>query len=163
MIPESPNSTTSMSEVPKAFSFKRFTSQDWSWVHFKIALLIWTILLMQFTPTAVFSALGVVIVVAMVVSMLGILISLVGLGMSAQPDKIGLLGLSIEYSGLLFTTAGPITYFIVQVYLAVTLPTGDQRIALCALGYVVCAALFARFRMVHRRRKRAMNVVEQVM
>lgn len=156
------STTLTIPEMPKAFSFRRLTAQDWSWIHFKVALLVWAIFLFKFTPTAVSHALGAVSIVAASVCIFGVLLSLIGLVMSAQPDRIGLLGLSIEYSGLIFTAAGPITYFIVQVYLASTLPTGDQRIALCALGYVVCAALFARFRIVHRRRKKAMSVGEQV-
>lgn len=156
-MPHNPPTTTApIPKVTKPFMFSRFTSQDWTWLHFKVALLIWAVLLLRFTPDAVATALGIVSFVAMLVSIVGILTSMVGLSMSAQPDKLGLLGLTIEYSGLMFTAAGPITYFIVQVYLAITLPTGDQRIALCALAYVICAALFARLRIVHRRRKKIM-------
>lgn len=146
----------------KPFSFRRLTPNAYSWIHFKLAILVWAVLLFNFTPNAVSSALGTVSIVAAIVSIFGIVMAITGLVMSVQPGKTGVLGLTIEYSGLYFATAVPVTYLIVQIYLASTLPNGDQRIALCALSYAVCAALAARIRMVYRRRKRLMVPIEQV-
>lgn len=140
------------------FSFKRLTKADWSWFHFKIALLAWSITLLIYTPIPIANALGPVAAVFTSLTAVGVVISLVGLVMSAQIGKIGLIGLTVEYSGIIFTFAGPVNYLITQIYLAVKEPDGHNRYALCVLAYVVISALAARFRIVRNRRVKALNV-----
>lgn len=149
--------TESGSTIHKRFSFRRLSSADWSWIHFKLAILVWSLVLMWFTPTQVNIAQGAVAAVFTIVTAIGVVVSVVGLAMSAQHGQLGLIGLTIEYSGIIFASTGPFSYLITQVYLSVTLPNGDQRYALAVLTYVVFAALLARFRIVRARRKRAMS------
>lgn len=149
---------TEMIEISSSkFSLKRLTSEDWSWVHFKVVIFIWAIMILNYTPTPIANALGILADIFAIVTALGILISVTGIIMSAQIGSIGLIGLTIEYSGIIFTATGPFTYLMIQLYLATKLPDGDQRYALCVLAYVVIAALFARFRTVRMKRRRLLH------
>lgn len=158
LLSKTPTVNTRTTTIPiKKFSLRRLSSEDWFWIHFKFAMLVWACLILRFTPEAVFSTLGAVVFAFSIVTIVGVLMSIVGLSMSAQPDRIGLLGLTIEYSGLVFTMTGPVTYFFVQFYLSAKLESGDQRYALTALGYVVFAGLLARFNIVRRARKKVLR------
>lgn len=130
------------------------TVQDWAWLHFKAAVIVWAAVLWRFTPVRVEDALGGVIVAVAAATIVGGLISITGLIVAAQSRRLAVTGLSVELAGLWVMTAGPVPYLIVQVYLASTLPDGDQRYALCFLAYVLCAALAARIVIVIRRRRR---------
>lgn len=123
---------------------RRLTPRHWGWLHFKAAMLLWMSLLLIFTPANVYEALGWVVWLIASVTIFGTLTSMVGLVMSAQHAKVAVLGLSIELAGLWFTAAGPVAYLITQMYLALNLHDGQQRYALCALAYLVCAALACR-------------------
>lgn len=123
--------------------FKRLTLRHWSWIHFKLAMLAWVGMLLAFTPTAVFGALGGVVVLISAVTIGGALTGIIGLIMSAQTGRTAVIGISIELAGLLFMAAGPVAYLITQIFLA-TLPAGNQRYALVLLAYVVCSALLCR-------------------
>lgn len=144
-------------EIPKRFFLKNLTLQDWSWVHFKLAMIAWSIALYTFTPRAIMAALDWLAIMAPTVTIIGGVVSLVGLFMAVQPGRVGVLGLTIELSGLYFMTAGPIVYLIAQTYLASTLENGDQRYALTVLAYVICAALLCRILIVLPKRSRVSN------
>lgn len=136
----------------------RLTPRHWSWLHFKLALLVWSLTFLRYTPIRVDDTLGAQIVqLALGVTALGCLISMVGLIMSAQGGKAGVIGLSIELSGIYFTFAAPIVYFFTQVWLAASLPEGEQRYALGVYAYVVIAAMICRLVIVRPRRKREAN------
>lgn len=149
--------TTNIREFkPKGF-FGHLSVQDWSWVHFKIAMITWAVLLFLYTPIPVAAALGVLSTLCTVITAIGGVVSLVGLFLSVQPGKKSIIGLTIELAGISFMAAGPFTYFVIQIYLAATLPTGDQRYALIVLAYAICAALMCRLLIVYPKRARLTN------
>lgn len=133
--------------------FRRLTLRHWSWIHFKVAMLVWAAILLTYTPTAVAGALGAVVILISVVTILGSLTSMVGIVMSAQHGtKVGVIGISVELAGLYFMGAGPLAYLITQLWLAVTLPGGSQRYALVVFAYAMCVALTCRILIVAPRR-----------
>ena len=130
------------------------TVQDWAWLHFKAAVLAWVLTLWRFVPVKVGDALGGVIVAVAVVTIVGAVTSILGLVIAAQSRRVAVAGLGVELAGLWVMAAGPVSYLAVQVYLASTLPDGDQRYALCFFAYTLCAAVGARIVIVIRRRRR---------
>lgn len=130
------------------------TVQDWAWLHFKAAVLVWAAVLWRFTPVKVEDALGGVIVAVAVVTILGATTSIVGLVIAAQSRRVAVTGLGVELAGLWVMAAGPVSYLAVQWWLAARLPDGDQRYALVVLAYTLCAAVGTRIVIVIRRRRR---------
>lgn len=133
---------------------KRLTVRHWTWLHFKAAVLIWVVTLGAFTPKQVDGAIGSLVGALMWVTVAGCLISASGLVMSAQRGKVAVIGLSIEFVGIWFTFAGPVSYLITQIYLSVTLPDGDQRYALAWLAYTLVAGIICRISIVGPRRSK---------
>lgn len=136
---------------------RRLTIQDWVWLHFKVALMVWAAVLWRFTPVKVGDAIGSLIVAVSVVTLLGGLISVAGLIRSAWSRTAAVRWLGVELAGLTLMSVGPGAYFAVQVWLAATLADGEQRYALCVLAYVLCAAMLARVVIVRRRRRRTLQ------
>ena len=135
--------------------FRKLTLRHWSWIHFKFAMLVWAVVLLGYTPTAVAGALGAVVITISTVTIVGSVTSIVGIVMSAQNGtKAGVIGISVELAGLYFMGAGPVAYFITQVWLALTLPEGSQRYALVVFSYAMCVALACRILIVAPRRNR---------
>lgn len=135
--------------------FRKLTLRHWAWLHFKLALLAWAIILLTYTPSSVVGALGMLVGFVAVVTIVGTAVSSVGIIMSAQglSTRAGVTGISVELIGLCFTTAGPLSYLITQVCLAFG-PEGEQRYALCLYAYAMCAALACRILIVVPRRNR---------
>lgn len=138
---------------------RRLTVQDWVWLHFKAAMLVWAGVLWRFTPVRIDDALGGLTVAVSAVTILGGLVSITGLIVSAWSRRAAVRWLGVELSGITLMAVGPGAYFATQVWLAVTLPGGEQRYALCVLAYVLCAAVLARFVIVVRRRRRTIRGV----
>lgn len=132
--------------------------QGWMWLHFKLALLVWSILLYHFTPVFVMQAQGSFITGLMTfITGIGAIVSGVGLILKNQEGEVGLVGTEIELAGLCFMAAGPFTYLVTQIYLAFTLVDGDQRFALCAFIYAMCAVLVCRIALVFGQLTKAMR------
>lgn len=132
-----------------------------AWIHAKVALGVWAVLLLNFTPTKVQSSLGdMLVAVVSAITFTGVLISIVGLVMSVpdkvtrQPTEWTRRGLTVEIFGIVWMLLGGlVTYTGIQVALSFG-PEGDQRIALSAFAYAASAMLLARLAMVwHRRTK----------
>lgn len=125
--------------------------QAWLWIHFKLALLVWSVLLYHFTPPQVQDTQGSFLTGLMtIVTGIGAVIAIVGLIVKNQGGEITLVGTEIELGGLFFMAAGPVTYLFTQISLALNLPNGEgeTRYALCAFAYALCAALLARIAIV---------------
>jgi hypothetical protein len=128
----------------------RVKLQAWLWIHFKLALLVWSFLLFYYTPIQVHNVQGDIVTgLFTIVTGMGAIISVTGLVVKNQGCESTLIGSEIELAGLVFMAAGPISYLVTQIFLALTLPDGDQRYALCALTYALCAALVCRIAIVY--------------
>lgn len=134
---------------------RRLTIRHWSWIHFKLAVLVWMILLATFTPTKLGVAVGIILILVATVTIIGSVVSIAGIIMTAQTGKTAVLGITVELGGLWFMLAGPAVYLFTQIYLAITLEDGDQRYALVALSYAFVAALLCRIVIVKPRQSRA--------
>jgi hypothetical protein len=134
---------------------KHLTLVHWSWLHAKVALGAWAVLLYIYTPERVDLALGWALIGCVtLVTLIGAVVSVVGLIMSVQPGRITLAGLAVELSGLYFMLfGGAIPYLITQFSLAGKGP-GTDRIALTAFAYAMCAFLVCRIALVTSRRRK---------
>lgn len=141
--------------------FKRLTALHWSWAHAKLALGVWAVLLMIFTPARVASSWGVFLTCAIgFITISGCVISIVGLVLSAPakgdvlPSRRTLRGLTVELFGLWWMMLGGLgAYTLTQFGLSFQ-ADGDQRIALTAFAYSHISFVIPRIAMVtHNRRK----------
>lgn len=135
--------------------FKRLTPVHWAWVHAKVALGTWAALLLTFTPERVNSALGWTLIGSIaLVTILGALVSIVGLVMSVQAGRYALTGLTIELSGLYFMLLGGAVPYLVTQFSLTFAAAGSDRIALTAFAYSMCAFLVCRIALVTSRRRK---------
>jgi hypothetical protein len=134
---------------------KRLTLVHWAWMHAKVALGVWAVLLYTFTPERVNLALGWVLIGSVtLVTLVGAVVSIVGLVMSVQLGRVALAGLTIELSGLYFMLlGGAFPYLVTQFSLAFG-SAGSDRIALTAFAYAMCAFLLCRIALVTSRRRK---------
>lgn len=124
-------------------ALKRLTPVHWAYIHFKLAIgLAWPTALFLFTPAVVNDALQRSIISAMAgVTIVGGLMSIVGLVMTAQRGNVRTIGISIELAGIALLSSGPLAYFLTQS----TLAFDDQdRVALAVFCYAMLAALICR-------------------
>jgi hypothetical protein len=124
-------------------ALKRLTPVHWAYIHFKLAIgIAWPIALWAFTPAVVNDALQRTIVSSMAgTTILGGLMSVVGLVMTAQRGKVRTIGVSIELAGIALLSSGPLAYFLTQATLALE---NTERIALAFFCYAMLAALICR-------------------
>jgi hypothetical protein len=134
---------------------KRLTLVHWAWMHAKVALGVWAVLLFMFTPERVNLAVGGLLIGGItLVTLIGAFVSVVGLVLSVQSGRTALTGLTVELAGLYFMLfGGAVPYFITQLYLANTL-AGIDRIALTAFAYAMCAFVVCRIALVTSRRRK---------
>lgn len=121
-------------------------------IHLKVAIGAWAVAMLAFTPDVLDNTLGASLTLGLGVTVVGTILSVVGIVRSAHQGAHVQSGLRLELSGIFFSFAGPVVYGIVQVYLIFTSERGDQRVGLAFLAYVMCAALFSRLVVVWRRR-----------
>lgn len=126
-------------------TLRRLSPVHWAYIHFKLALgVAWPITLWALTPTVVNEALQRAIVTTMAsVTVIGGLMSVVGLIMTAQRGKARTIGVSIELAGIALLSSGPLAYFLTQATLAMG-AGGEQRTALAVYAYAMLAALICR-------------------
>lgn len=147
-------------------TFSRLNAVDWAQLHAKAAGVAWAIALFWLTPPVVADALGSMFVWVMTTFVVvGAAISSAGLivaARNAESDPVllradlrrSLYGLGIEVVGIVLMVVGVLIYLLTQVTLAVSLPTGIDRVALSVLIYFTAAQLFSRFvSILHRRHK----------
>lgn len=134
---------------------RRLRPDQVAWLHAKLALVVWAVLFLLFTPQKIESALGWLIAASVSgVVFFGILTSVVGLVLTLSTNiRRTLRGINIELAGLWSAIGGLGGYFITQVFLAFG-PEGDQRIALTAFAYANAALLLVRIVLVREHRKR---------
>lgn len=128
-------------------SLRALRPAHWGWLNFKLVIgLAWPVLVLLAMPPAPAEVLGHVFGLAGLVTVIGTVISVIGLLMTAQPDSsVRTIGLSIELVGISFVAALPLTYAIAQVVLFVSGdPDGLSRIAIAILAWASVSALAAR-------------------
>ena len=124
-------------------ALKRLTPVHWAYIHFKLAIgVAWPVALWVFTPAAVNDALQRTIISTMSgVTIIGGVMSIVGLVMTAQRGKVRTIGVSIELAGIALLSSGPLAYFLTQATLALD---NSDRVALAFFCYAMLAALICR-------------------
>lgn len=124
-------------------ALRRLTPVHWAYIHFKLALgMAWPVALFFYTPTVVNDALQRTIVSTMCgVTILGGVMSIIGLVMTAQRGKVRTIGVSIELAGIALLSSGPLAYFFTQATLAMH---DLDRVALAFFSYAMLAALICR-------------------
>ncbi|AXH44401.1 hypothetical protein PP353_gp21 [Arthrobacter phage Kumotta] len=127
-------------------ALRGLTRTDWAFVHFKAALgLLWLIPLTK-SPAVQGHAPLWFILAWMALFILGFIVSLVGLVMSAQTFQTRRCGFVVEMTGLVLLMSGPAIYGLFQIGLALT--TSTDRSTAIALAYIICAALLTRMVMI---------------
>lgn len=134
---------------------KRLRPDHWAWLHAKAALIAWAVLFFIYTPEKLSLALGWLLATGVsAVVIIGVGVSVVGLFMSlSNYTTDARRGVNIELAGLWVALSGPFAYCATQGYLAFG-PEGDQRIALVAFAYAMCAFMIVRIVIVSMHRKR---------
>lgn len=122
------------------------------WLHFKIALGIgWTTAMLFSTPYSIDAEVSrTSIQVWTIGTCVGAIASIIGMFMTlAMKRKTALVGLHVEFIGLMLFAGGPIQYFLVQLSLLSSDP--DSRIAIAWFAYSMLAAILARMSIVGSR------------
>lgn len=134
---------------------KRIRPDQAAWLHAKLALIVWSVLFLVFTPGKIETALGWLIAGLVSVAVLaGVVLSVCGLLVSLSSNiRSTLRGINIELAGLWTALGGLGGYFTTQLFLA-SQPEGDQRIALTAFAYAMTSMLLVRIVLVREHRKR---------
>ena len=136
-------------------TLKKLRPDHWAWLHAKAALLVWAALFFEFTPTKVADALQFLLATLIsVVTFVGIGTSVFGLFTSTSNIiRKARRGLNIELAGLWVAISGPIAYMVTQIFLVFG-EDGDQRIALTAFAYALCALMAVRIVIVDSHRQK---------
>lgn len=124
---------------------KRLTPIHWAYLHFKLAIgVAWPATLWAVTPTVLHDALKMQMVGLMcLTTLLGALLSIVGLVMTAQRGRVRTIGVSVELAGIALLSSGPLAYFLSQTTLAFS-GNGHERAALAVFSYAMLAAIVCR-------------------
>ncbi len=136
-------------------ALKRVRLQDWAWVHFKFALgIAWPLLTLAALPPSVNTIQQGVVYAWFGLTIVGAILSIVGIIMSAQPGKAGVLGIPIELAGLVFLFAGPFLLFLVYMWLYFW-PNGTEiRPTVIGLTWALWAGVLARSALILPRYRR---------
>lgn len=147
--------------------FTRLTLLHLSWIHAKVALGVWAVLFLVFTPDRVADSWGGVISWLVAgVTLSGVVLSVIGLIASAPekgavlPSRRTLTGLLIELVGLWWMLLGGLLAYTLTQFALTFDERGDQRIALTAFAYASCAFALCRIAMVSHRRRKERRVAE---
>lgn len=124
---------------------KRMRAKQWAWLHFKIALGgFWSTAMFFVTPTVLKEGLPTTSILLWTIgTMIGMVISVVGMFMSmTRSRRLQLIGLTIEFVGLMLFMGGPIQYFSIQAsQLGINF---QDRFALACFAYAMVAAVLVR-------------------
>lgn len=105
---------------PLLAAFRRLTFQHVGWLVFKVIMGIgWPIALITLTPISLLGSLGWVIYFMAITTLVGGVVSSLGLIATAQTGRLAVLGLSIELSGLSLFIVGPLTYAFTYTALSI--------------------------------------------
>ena len=137
-------------------AIRKLRPDHWAIIHAKIAMLVWAILFLAYTPLTLSKVLqGILPFLISGAVLFGVTISLVGIFMSISKFACtARRGENLELAGLWLSLSGPLAYFAIQVYLSFLLRDGEQRIALSAFAYAFSSFMFVRIVIIHSHRKR---------
>lgn len=127
-----------------------------AWVHAKLTLALWAVMLMLFTPTPVENALGVFITAAISLTVVaGVAVSIGGM-LHAQSVYTAAIrkGVKIELAGLWLAISGPAAYLLVQLFLVIYGEDPLQRFVQIFVYYSLCSFLAVRVTQVEMSRKK---------
>lgn len=125
---------------------RRLTRTDVAYLHFKAALGIMLFIPILQNPSLQQQTSGLFLLAWVIVTGVGLVVSLLGLVLGAQEDDVRRAGILIEMLGLTLLMAGPLVFLAVQVGIGLT---GGRWSGLAIMfPYVVCAALLCRMVMV---------------
>lgn len=130
---------------------RKLTRLDLAYLHFKIALGVMLYLPILQSPSLQNQTNGIFLMVWVVVTGAGLLVSLTGLLLGAQDGQPRRLGIALELAGLTLLMAGPGVFMAVQIGI---MATGGRTSGLAIMfPYVILAALACRMVMVNDGRK----------
>ena len=125
---------------------RRLTRTDVAYLHFKAALGIMLYIPILQNPSLQQQTSGLFLLAWVIVTGVGLLVSVFGLVLGAQHDEVRRAGVWIELLGLTLLLAGPLVFLAVQAGLWIT--DGHPRGLAVMFPYVVIAALICRMMMV---------------
>lgn len=119
---------------------------------YKASIVVWMVVLVFHTPKLASAALGGTIIVLAAVTILGAIVSGIGLIMSCQEGRVARSGLGLELAGLYSMVVGPLSYLITQIVLASTQPDGWalRSAFVCALLVILLSILSRIAQVAHR-------------
>jgi hypothetical protein len=125
---------------------RRLTRTDLAYLHFKAALGIMLFVPILQNPSLQQQTTGLFLLACVIVTGVGLAVSLMGLVLGAQEDDVRRAGIWIEMIGLTLLMAGPLVFLAVQVGIGMA---GGRWSGLAIMfPYVVIAALVCRIVMV---------------
>lgn len=126
---------------------KRLRARHWAWLHFLAVIGVGWPLFMIFTPPELIAGVlhPAILAIAMIVSLVGTLIAMFGYFASQQQDKLGVIGVSIELSGLILSILGPGAYFVTRIYMLFLPETAGVLSSPLFFSYALCAVYLYRF------------------
>lgn len=127
---------------------KRLRARHWAWMNFLASIgIAWPLFMLLTPPELIAGALNpAVLAISMIVSLVGTGVALFGYFASQQRGKLGVIGVSIELSGLILSFIGPAAYLLIRLYL-LTQPADPPNILSSPLffAYSLCAVYLYRF------------------
>lgn len=116
------------------------------WLNFKVVIATWSVAQMVFPPAPILAAIGSMHIVWTVATLLGSLVSIVGLLLTFH-YQYRKLATVLELCGLIFMAFGTFVYFATQLTLLTQGPleeTLNTRLALAIFAWGMFAAVIAR-------------------
>jgi nitrogen fixation/metabolism regulation signal transduction histidine kinase len=126
----------------RQIQWRRLSAVDIAWLHFKVALAVLLFIPLLASPTMQNSTTGVFLTAWVVVSVIGTLLSTIGLLLGAQRDGVRRAGIRLEMAGLCLLIVGPAAFMMILLGLMVD--GGTNRWTGIMFCYVICAALVSR-------------------
>lgn len=99
-------------------SRKALPKRHKAWVRAKLLVALWVLLYAWLTPAATAAVLGAFIWTVAVATVIGIIMSIVGMWVAMHPLRTN-IGLRIETSGLMLALAGPAVHAVTMVSLTI--------------------------------------------
>lgn len=126
---------------------KRLKARHWAWLHFLAIIgVAWPVFMLVTPPELIVGVLNPsILAIAMFVSLLGSLTAMAGYFASQQQEKIGVIGVSIELSGLILSVIGAGSYFVTRVYMLFLPETAGELTSTLFFAYALCAVYLYRF------------------
>ncbi len=126
-------------------SFRRVPLSSWAWVHFKLVLgVVYPVLAVFNNPLGVGDFIShPLLLVWLGCINFGAVASIVGIVLSAQTGRKGVIGVSVELIGLIFLFLGPLMITVTYLF--------DGKLTSAALAWAIGSAVMARGFVVSRR------------